>query len=267
MFDRYILASKFERVAKRFDMARMEKDLLYQPSYNIAVGDNAYVLTDNIIRIIHSFRFGITGLGRNFPDTTCFIRSEGKRNKTDDPDYSGSMAVFLQPEFKSIIRTQRCLVFADAFVVGIEQGKPHLVYMENKQRPFSMAGIWKEEDGIKSFAILTVPANSLLLKLGMKRMPVILHRQHENRWIRSATHLSNILELLKVYPSQLMNAYPVSMQIADKSVNDVSLVQPVGKPVVKAASYYVPRRKIREERNNDNMPSWGEQVGNGKEDQ
>ncbi len=262
MFDRFILASDFRRVAKRYDMARMEEGLQYQPNYNIGFGDDAYVLTDNIIRVIHSIRFGIDGLGRNFPDTTCFVRAEGKRNMNDDPDYSGSMAVFLQPEYKSIIRTQRCLVLADAFVIGIEKATPHLVYMENKQRPFSMAGIWKEEDGIKSFAILTVPANSLLRKLGMKRMPVILHRQDENRWIRSANHLSSILKLLKPYPSQLMNAFPVSMQIADKSINDISLVQPVGKPIVQAASYALPLKKKKQDRNDDNLPTWGESIGN-----
>jgi hypothetical protein len=37
--------------------------------------------------------------------------------------------------------------------------------------------------------------------------------------------------MLCPYPASLMNGYPISNSIADKSLNDISLVQPIGKPV------------------------------------
>jgi hypothetical protein len=37
--------------------------------------------------------------------------------------------------------------------------------------------------------------------------------------------------MLSAYPAYLMNAYSVSNKIADKNLNDISLVQPTGNPV------------------------------------
>ena len=231
MFERYILASSFDRISKRFNMARLPDSEGYEPSYNIGCGGIAYVITDEVTRKIYSFKFGINGLGRNFPEETCFIRAEGKRNLKDDPEYSGAKALFLQPELKTIIRTQRCLVLADAFVVGIEKCQPHLVYLREKKRPFAFAGIWSHE----SFAIITVPANTLLQKLGMKRMPVILPREVEHRWIRKSSQLFEVTDMLKPYSAWFMNAYPITLRIADYTLNDKSLVQPLGATVYKEA--------------------------------
>lgn len=228
MFKRYILASNFNRIANRFSMAKLPDTECYVPSFNITEGSSAYVITDSQTKEIHSFRFGITGLGKNFPNGTCFVRAEGTRNTNDDPFYTGSKAIFLQPELQTIVRTQRCLVLADAFVVKVEN--PHLVYMRDKKRPFAFAGIWSENGGIESFAIITTPSNELLYRLGIKRMPVILHQEYENRWIRPSTQLGEVLGMLSPYPTQLMNAYPISPSTTD-GINDISLIQPTGKPV------------------------------------
>ena len=65
-------------------------------------------------------------------------------------------------------------VIADAFYEGSMKeklNKPYFVYLRDKQRPFSFAGIWdtwEDEDfqDHHSFAIITVPANALLRKIG-----------------------------------------------------------------------------------------------------
>ena len=76
-----------------------------------------------------------------------FVRAEGDRNSVDNPNYKGSKAIFLKPEFHRLIRYQWCLVLADAFVVSIDTGTPYLVYLRGKQRPFSFAGIWNRTKG------------------------------------------------------------------------------------------------------------------------
>jgi putative SOS response-associated peptidase YedK len=262
MFKRYILASNLERVSKRFSMVRFPDSQCYKPSFNIFLGSDSCVITNKNAKEIQAFRFGITGLGKNFPDETYFVRSEGNRNKHDDPAYTGSKAIFLQPELRAIIRTQRCLVLADAYVVEVEKQNPHLIYLRNKKRPFAFAGIWSEDkEGIESFAIITTPSNELLYKLGLKRMPVILPIQYDSRWIRQSTELAEVLGMLNPYPTVLMNAYPIANN-DDSSRNDISLVQPVGKPVIQEpTTVYAPHRKKKPEKDYTNVPTLGERVG------
>ena len=49
-------------------------------------------------------------------------------------------------------------------------------------------------------------------------MPVILPQENESRWVRNSTKLSSVLEMLNPYPFNLMNFYPMSTKIADKTV-------------------------------------------------
>lgn len=248
MFERFILASDFKRIESRFSMAKLPDLVEYEPSYNISVGDKCYIINNNQTKEIQSFEFGLNVNG----DVLPFVRSEGDRNLDDNQDYKGSKAIFLKPEFNRLIRYQRCLVLADAFVVGIGDNKPHLVYLRDKKRPFAFAGIWvcvldkKTGEDVKSFAIITTTANPLISRLGYNRMPVILFNEHEITWLRSSAQLSDILCLLCPYPAKLMNAYPVSDKIEDKSLNDISLIQPSGKPVYTEPTFVRYKKPKRE---------------------
>lgn len=116
------------------------------------------------------------------------MRTEGDRYSDDDLNYEGSKAIFLQPEFMNIIRKQRCLVLADAFIVDVELMNPYLVHLRNRQRPFVVVDIHNKHLGdageeVTSFAIIAVPANKLLHQLGYKRMPVILRQHYESSYI------------------------------------------------------------------------------------
>jgi hypothetical protein len=101
----------------------------------------------------------------------------------------------------------------------------------------------------------------LLIPSMEKRMPVILARDNENRWIRQSSELSEVLSVLNPFPSNLMNAYPISTNITDCSLNDISLVQPIGSPVMAERNYNVSRKKITPVRDNSNKPTWGESIG------
>ena len=123
MFERFLLASDFKRIEARFSMAKLPDLVEYKPSYNISVGDKCYVINNNQTKEIQLFEFGLMVKGDALP----FVRSEGDRNVDDNPSYKGSKAIFLKPEYNRLIRYQRCLVLADAFVIGIDDKKPHLV--------------------------------------------------------------------------------------------------------------------------------------------
>ena len=253
-FNSFILASNFKRIESRFSMAKLPEHVKFIPSYNTVPGNHSYVINNNQTKEILSFEFGLKVNGAIIP----FVRAEGDRNMSDEPNYSGSKAIFLKPEFNRLIRYQRCLVLADAFVVGIENGNPHLVHLRGKQRPFSFAGIWdrtRDEntgDNFYSFAIITCVANPLVQKLGYKRMPVILFNEYESTWLRTSAQLSDILSMLSPYPVSLMNAYPISTKIADKTLNDISLVQPIGKPVFNENSTFRKLSRLGKKESDEN---------------
>lgn len=280
MFERFVLASDYERIRQKYDMASLPEGETYVPSFNIAPGSSAYVVKSELTinpealnmplrmqnffvervptRAIRSFQFGLQGVER---EIKYFIRSEGDRNLSNDPNYTGSKAIFLNHKYKRIIREQRCVVLADAFIVGKE--KPYLVYMKDKKRPFGLAGVWNaatDENGneINSFAIITTVANPLIKRLGFNRMPVILREQQERRWFSSSSELSQVLSLLNPYPHHLMNAYPISDRINNNQNNDVSFIQPTGSRIYSERIVPLSRKRVKAERPVFDSPNMGD---------
>jgi putative SOS response-associated peptidase YedK len=128
-------------------------------------------------------------------------------------------------------------VIADAFIEGTtKEGleKAHLVYLQNKERPFAFAGIydtWLNPDTgeeLNSYSIITTVANDLLLKIPHHRSPIILPKGLENRWINGSVSLRDVTKMLRPYPAELMNAYPISNEIKSPSAEGKHLIDPIG---------------------------------------
>ncbi|HEY3389949.1 MAG TPA: SOS response-associated peptidase [Prolixibacteraceae bacterium] len=236
MCGRYILIQKAEVLEKRFGV-RVHDTIQIVPSYNIAQGKFAPVITNDHPHEIQLFRFGLTPFWMTKPSLFINVRSEGDHNTDNDPNYSGAKGITTEPAFRKSIRTQRCLVPADAFIEGPEKeklNKPFVVYLREKVRPFAFAGIWdtwkNPESGelIKSFAIITTVANELLQKIQCHHCPVILHRGDEKNWLSGSLPLSEVTRLLIPYPSELMNAYPIAPTIKNPGADDPGLIHPAG---------------------------------------
>lgn len=231
----YILASDLLVIEKRFT-AKTHLDLIEIPkSYSVKAGDDSYVITeDNTIQVLH---FGMTPQNASNQLNITTARAEGKKNGNDDSFYNGSKAIFLLPEFKRPIFSQRCIVIADAFYAMSD--KPYLVYLQNKIRPIGFAGVydvWENpltKEIIKGFAIITIASNSMLQSIGVKRMPVILPVNYEIDWLKNTLTLSKVLSYLQPFPSEKMNAYPVSDLVNVDRVNDLSLLKPIGEKLQK----------------------------------
>jgi hypothetical protein len=69
-------------------------------------------------------------------------RAEGDKNSRNDPGYNGSKSIFLKTAFMKPMQAQRCLVIADAYYEWSNQKKPHLIFLQNWDRPFAFAGIY-----------------------------------------------------------------------------------------------------------------------------
>ena len=231
-FDKFILASDLNRITAKFNLAYFVGEVPYIPSFRIKPGEMSYVLNNYQKKEILHYQFGLSL--PNHQQNIPFVRAEGTRNVDDNPSYTGSKAIFLSPDYNKLIRFQRCLVLADAFIVGLEHQNPHVIYLRGKNRPFAFAGLYSNGIGhneVKTFAIITTVANQLLQKLGQKRMPVIIPSEFEYSWLKESSQLSDILSMLLPYPVNRMNAYPISAKIYKSSINDKSIIHPIGNPI------------------------------------
>lgn len=141
-----------------------------------------------------------------------------------------SESIFDKPSFKVPIKEKRCLVLADGFFEWREvKGKNYPYHIRLKDdEAFAFAGIWDKwhhpykKKTVQTFSIITTKANPLLSKIHnkRKRMPVILERDNEKRWLNSDMSEEEVRRMLIQYDEDLMGAYPVKRLITKKDVDD-----------------------------------------------
>jgi len=247
MCGRYVIISKVAEIEKRFNVKVPHPDLIV-PRANVGIGQNAPVIASDKIGELQFFKFGFTPSWAEKRTYFFNARTEGDFNKEDNPQYNGGAGILQKPAFRKSIRSQRCLVVADAFIEGPKKeklSKPFAVYMRDGQRPFAFAGIWDEwidkETGEieRSFAILTTAANSLMQRIGHHRGPVILNREDEASWLDAKTPLAEISQLMKPFESERMNAYPISPEIKHPGAEGLQLLAPIGQRVVPEFDYEI----------------------------
>lgn len=236
MCGRYVEVQKIEVIQKRFNV-KADPEFTFEANYNIGPGTLAPVITSDKPQQLQLFRFGMTPFWAKKPMYLFNARSEGDKNKANDPQYTGAKEIFKKPSFRKPIRSQRCLVIADAFIEGTTKeklSKPYVVYLKDRERPFAMAGIWDSwvntDTGeiMNSFAIITTTPNSLLQMIPHHRSPVILDRDDEKNWLDTELPLGNALDLLRPYPADAMNAYPIDPAIKNPRAEGRDLIEPIG---------------------------------------
>lgn len=239
MCGRFVLIQKIEVLEKRFG-APADSGTVHKPSYNIGIGATSVIVTNEEQKEIKNAVFGFTPHWSKKQMYLFNARSEGDRNKENNPDYKGSRDIINKPAFRKAIRSSRCLIPADAFIEGTTNeglSKPYVVYLKNKERPFCFAGIynkWRNPNNneiITGFAIITTVANELLQKIPHHRSPVIIPAKYEHLWLDKSVPLFEITDLLIPYDYTKMNAYPISNEIKSLSNNYSELLNPVGETV------------------------------------
>jgi putative SOS response-associated peptidase YedK len=130
-----------------------------------------------------------------------------------------SETAFTQPSFRDAIRKHRCLIPSTGYYEYHYEGKEAIPYRIFLHEPeiFSLAGIYDEwihpktKETIKTFSILTVPANELcgFIHNGGRnpgRMPAILPVEDEEKWLNPSLKEYELSALLQPYNSKLMEA-------------------------------------------------------------
>lgn len=247
MCGRYVSVTKIKEIEKRFGVIAPEPDL-FTPNTNVSPGNYAPVITNEKPSELQFLCFGFSPFWAKKRMYVINARGEGDNNKENDPNFTGSKGIISKPMFRQSIRSKRCLVIADAFLEGPKKerlSKPYLVYLQ-EGRPFALAGIWdrwvnkETAEVIDSFAIITTTANKLLYKgIGHHRSPVILDRDDERVWLDSSLPLGEVTSMLRPYPSERMNAYPVGIDIKNPRANGMELLQPIGERIQKEYDYVI----------------------------
>jgi putative SOS response-associated peptidase YedK len=152
-------------------------------------------------------------------------------------------SVVQSPTYRRPFHSQRCLVPASGFyewqtlgnVTKGEKKQPFYFELggdEPEGALFAFAGlydIWHGPDGqeLKSYTIITTQGNELVGEVH-DRMPVILPREVEQRWLDPQLEDSAaLMQLLMPYPATLMLGFPVSKAVNSPNSDGRELIAPL----------------------------------------
>lgn len=202
MCGRYSLNKSKTELEERFQ-AEMMPD--FKPRYNIAPTQLIPVITSQSPKGFSFFYWGITpDFGQNKPVAQKLInaRSETVKEKVT---------------FKNSFEKRRCIIPADSFFEWKRLGKktkiPYRFTLKDEEL-FAFAGIWEEFETVTgeshhTFLILTTSPNKLVTEVH-DRMPVILNKEMEKKWLDSYTSEADLLDMMYPFPAENMVSHTVS---------------------------------------------------------
>jgi putative SOS response-associated peptidase YedK len=211
MCGRYSLNKSKIELEERFQ-AEMLAD--FKPRFNIAPTQLVPVITSDSPKGFSFFYWGITpDFGQNKPVAQKLINA---RSETINEKIS----------FKGSFQRRRCLIPADGFFEWKKLGKKTKIpyrFTLREEEIFSYAGIWEEYETVSgesqhTFLILTTSPNELVEEVH-DRMPVILRREQEKKWLDKYSTEDELATLLQSFPAELMQSYTVS-PLVNSVLND-----------------------------------------------
>jgi putative SOS response-associated peptidase YedK len=207
----------------QMDLGLAELPADYHARYNVAPTQPVAVVADAAGRKAEWMRWGLIPSWAK--DPTIGSRLINARSETLNE----------KPAFKNAFNKRRCLVLADGFYEWQKgagpkgRSQPYLFKLADG-KPFAFAGLWEfwrapEGEEVRTCTIITTSANDLV-KPVHERMPVMLSGDDLWTWL-SGDKPNDLLALLKPYPAEAMQRYPVSAQVNRPEVDTPDLVMPV----------------------------------------
>ncbi|MCA3749441.1 MAG: SOS response-associated peptidase [Rubrobacter sp.] len=218
MCGRYTLVTPVEELAERFGVEGRLPEL--PPSYNVAPGRGvAAVVAEGGRRRLEVLRWGLVPPWADDPsigDRMINARAETVASK---------------PSFRRAFRERRCLIPADGFYEWqrLDGGKQPYYVRRKDGAPFAFAGLWeiwrREGEEIRSCTILTTEANGLLGGIH-DRMPVIVPPDLYGLWLEGGAEREELDAVLRPYPGDDLEAYPVSRLVNNPANDDPRCIEP-----------------------------------------
>lgn len=139
-----------------------------------------------------------------------------------------------KPMFAPLLKSGRCLVPASGFYEWKKEGTHKApFYFHLPDEPlFAFAGLydtWRGPDDtpLMTYTIITCDANPLLAEVH-DRMPVILTRESEERWLsHDPPSVLDLARLLAPYPASAMARVAVSDLVNSPAVDDERVIRPL----------------------------------------
>jgi len=228
------MSAKAQKLASRYglktDVVEIYKDILNE-RYHVNAFSNplCYAVTDS--DELEAFYWGLIPFWEK-----TLKDAEKVRTMTYN---ARSETVFEKPSFREPIKSRRCIIPSTGYFEyhhnTDKSTTPYYIFLKS-QEIFSMAGIydtWEDKENgdiYSTFSIITTEANPLTAKIhnGGKnphRMPVILSREDESKWIDRNLSREDVIELMKPYKEGDMDAYPINSNFIKKNPNDESIIE------------------------------------------
>lgn len=143
--------------------------------------------------------------------------------------------IFEKPSFREAIMKKRCIVPSTGYFEWRHEGTQKIpYYLFLKKEPiFSMAGIydtWVDKttgEEHSTFSIITTDTNPLTdyIHNTKHRMPAILSKEEEERWLDTSLSKEQIESMLKPYEVEKMDAYIIEKNFIKKASTDPTILE------------------------------------------
>jgi putative SOS response-associated peptidase YedK len=132
------------------------------------------------------------------------------------------------PWFRDAFRKRRCLIPADGFYewVGAKGKKQPYHFRLKGAQLFAFAGLWDCWSELETSALVTTEANALVRPVH-PRMPVILGPDSFGLWLDEKADRDSLLSLLRPFPAEMMEGFPVSTRVNRGGVEGPDLIEPL----------------------------------------
>ena len=208
-YDNLIPAEAYQRL---FRAERLPQSN-FPPRYNVAPTQDVLIVrvAKDGTRELVMARWGLVPFWMKSKPTKPFINARAE-------------TVHTTAMFREAFAKRRCLIPATGFFEWQQRGsgkQPYRFTMRDLE-PFAFAGLWEfariEGEDILSAAIIVGEPNPLVNGIH-DRMPVILMPNDYDLWLDRDNSVENAREMLKPFPDDRMQAYPVS-RIVNSPKND-----------------------------------------------
>lgn len=228
------MSKKAKELAKRYGRLLSAVEIaekIIQEQYHVSAFNNPeypIITSDPEVQV---FNWGLIPFWTKTEQAAAEIRTKTYNARSE--------SVFEKPSFRSSIRTCRCIVPSTGwFDWRHEDGKkiPYFIYVKNdhvnNDGIFSMAGIYANWTNpltgqyVYTFSILTTEANQLMNYIHNTnfRMPVILHKEEEEKWLFPELKDDEIKSFFKPFDDDLMDAYIINNDFLKKNPHDPTII-------------------------------------------
>ncbi len=224
MCGRFTLTATFTEIISRFDIEAAIHEEQYTPNYNAAPSQSVLaVINDGKKNRLGFLKWGLIPPWAK--DKKIGYKMINARAET----------LTEKPSFRHAYMKRRCVIIADSFYEWKRHEDKTKTPMRIKLKSgelFAMAGIWEhwkspEGESVYTCSVITTEPNDLVKDIH-DRMPAILKKSDEEKWLNPAITKTEFLDtLLTPLSSDYMETYEVSSLVNSPKHNSIELIQKI----------------------------------------